>query len=75
MIDQIAALRVCIRVARTGSFSRVANELDLAQPTELRRQAASGNGVGHLASSAKIAAGDRGLAMQPSIPAAAYCAR
>ena len=36
MIDQIAALRVFVRVARTGSFSRVANELELSQPTVSR---------------------------------------
>jgi len=36
MIDQIAALRIFVRVARTGSFSRVAQELDLSQPTVSR---------------------------------------
>ena len=36
MIDQISTLRIFIRVARTGSFSRVAQELNLSQPTVSR---------------------------------------
>lgn len=36
MTDQISTLRTFIRVARTGSFSRVAQELNLSQPTVSR---------------------------------------
>jgi DNA-binding transcriptional LysR family regulator len=36
MIDQISTLRTFIRVARTGNFSRVAQELNLSQPTVSR---------------------------------------
>src|SRR6185436_18952710 len=36
MIDQIGALRVFVRVARAGGFSRVAQELGLSQPTVSR---------------------------------------
>jgi DNA-binding transcriptional LysR family regulator len=36
MTDQIDALRIFTRVARVGSFSRVAQELGLSQPTVSR---------------------------------------
>ena len=40
MPDQLAALRLFVRVARTGSFSRAARELAIAQPTASRTIAA-----------------------------------
>ena len=40
MSDQLAALRLFVRVARTGSFSRAARELAMAQPTASRTIAA-----------------------------------
>jgi DNA-binding transcriptional LysR family regulator len=40
MNDQLAALRLFVRVARTGSFSRAARELAIAQPTASRTIAA-----------------------------------
>ena len=40
MNDQLAALRLFVRVARTGSFSRAARELEIAQPTASRTIAA-----------------------------------
>lgn len=40
MSDQLAALRLFVRVARTGSFSRAARELAMAQPTASRMIAA-----------------------------------
>ncbi|MDX8470271.1 LysR family transcriptional regulator [Mesorhizobium sp. VK23B] len=36
MSDKLSALRLFTRVARTGSFSRAARELDLSQPTASR---------------------------------------
>ena len=36
MSDQLAALRLFVRVARTGSFSRAARELDISQPSASR---------------------------------------
>jgi len=40
MNDQLAALRLFVRVARTGSFSRAARELSTTQPTASRTIAA-----------------------------------
>ena len=40
MNDQLAALRLFVRVARTGSFSRAARELATTQPTASRTIAA-----------------------------------
>jgi DNA-binding transcriptional LysR family regulator len=40
MTDQLAALRLFVRVARTGSFSRAARELDISQPSASRTIAA-----------------------------------
>jgi DNA-binding transcriptional LysR family regulator len=40
MSDQLAALRLFVRVARTGSFSRAARELDISQPSASRAIAA-----------------------------------
>jgi len=40
MTDQLAALRLFVRVARTGSFSRAARDLDISQPTASRTIAA-----------------------------------
>ena len=46
MNDQLAALRLFVRVARTGSFSRAARELAIAQPTASRTIAALEKEVG-----------------------------
>jgi DNA-binding transcriptional LysR family regulator len=40
MSDQLAALRLFVRVARTGSFSQAARELDISQPSASRTIAA-----------------------------------
>jgi DNA-binding transcriptional LysR family regulator len=40
MIDQLSALRLFVRVARTGSFSRAAREHNITQPTASRAIAA-----------------------------------
>ena len=46
MNDQLAALRLFVRVARSGSFSRAARELAIAQPTASRTIAALEKEVG-----------------------------
>ena len=46
MNDQLAALRLFVRVARTGSFSRAAREIGVAQPTASRTIAALEKDVG-----------------------------
>ncbi len=40
MTDRLAALRLFVRVARTGSFSRAGRELGLSQPSASRTIAA-----------------------------------
>ena len=46
MNDQLAALRLFVRVARSGSFSRAARELAMSQPTASRTIAALEKSVG-----------------------------
>ena len=46
MSDQLSALRLFVRVARSGSFSRAARELDMAQPTASRSIAALEQEIG-----------------------------
>lgn len=46
MNDKLLALRLFVRVARTGSFSAAARELDLSQPSVSRIIAALEKDVG-----------------------------